>query len=92
MKHVSAASDIDSMSGVVSSLVPGDTMEVFRQDIDDLAFAFITPLNANDCEVLLHRVDGSPTAYFQGDDGCLQAAAALFLNLTVHYFTGSANV
>ena len=35
------------MAGVVSALVTDDDVEALRQQIDDLAFAFIAPLGAD---------------------------------------------
>jgi hypothetical protein len=40
------AADVDGMAGVVSALVTRDKGKMRRQQIDDLAFAFIAPLRA----------------------------------------------
>jgi hypothetical protein len=37
------------MAGVVSALVPCNEREMRREEIDDLAFAFIAPLRTEDC-------------------------------------------
>ena len=41
------AVDDDGVAGVVSAGVTGYNREVFRENVDDLAFAFIAPLGAN---------------------------------------------
>ena len=38
------AGDDDGVAGVVAAGVAGDDVELLRQDVDDLAFAFIAPL------------------------------------------------
>src|SRR2546423_3827025 len=38
------------MAGVVTALIAHDNIEALGQQIDDLAFAFIAPLGANDCD------------------------------------------
>ena len=45
------AVDVDGMAGVVSALIPRDDREMWRQQIDDFAFAFIAPLRAEHCQV-----------------------------------------
>jgi hypothetical protein len=40
--------DDDRVSGVVAPGVAGHDGKVLRQDVDDLAFALIAPLGAND--------------------------------------------
>ncbi len=45
------AVDVDGVAGVVSALVPRDDREMRRQQIDDLALAFIAPLRAENCEI-----------------------------------------
>ena len=47
MKNVFLAVKEDGVSGVVSSLVPGNNVEVRREKINDLALAFVTPLGAD---------------------------------------------
>ena len=42
------AGDDDGVAGVVATGVAGDDVELLRQDVDDLAFAFIAPLGAED--------------------------------------------
>ena len=46
-----AARRVHGMTGVVASLVSGDDREVRRQEIDDLALAFVTPLCAQHGDV-----------------------------------------
>ncbi len=38
--------DVDGVAGVVAALIPRDDVEARRQQIDDLAFAFVAPLRA----------------------------------------------
>ena len=45
------ASDDDRVAGVMTTLIAGDDIEVRREQIDDLALAFIPPLGADDCEI-----------------------------------------
>ncbi len=45
------AVDVHGMPGVVSALVAGDDVEARRQQIDDLALAFIAPLSAEDTQI-----------------------------------------
>jgi len=40
--------DDDSVAGVVAAGVAGDDVELFREDVDDLAFAFVAPLGSKD--------------------------------------------
>lgn len=47
MENVFLAVKEDGVSGVVPSLVPGNNVEVAREKIDDLAFAFVAPLGAD---------------------------------------------
>jgi hypothetical protein len=39
-------SDLNRVSGVVSTLVPRHEVEFLREEIDDFALAFVTPLRA----------------------------------------------
>ena len=45
------AVDVDRVAGVVSALIARDDRKVRRQQIDDLAFAFIAPLRAEHGEI-----------------------------------------
>ena len=48
------AADDDGVAGVVTAGVAGDDVELFAEDVDDLAFAFVAPLGAeNDGRLLL---------------------------------------
>ena len=42
------------VSGIVSALVSGDAVEFFRKNIDNLAFTFVAPLDAYDCDIAFH--------------------------------------
>ena len=47
------AADDDGVAGVVTAGVAGDDVELFAEDVDDLAFAFVAPLGAeNDGRLL----------------------------------------
>ena len=50
-QHELLAVDVDGVPGVVSSLISGHDVEVRSEKVDDLAFAFITPLRAENCEI-----------------------------------------
>jgi hypothetical protein len=50
-QHELLAVDIHGMPGVVSPLVSGHDVEVWSEEVDDLAFAFIAPLRAENCEI-----------------------------------------
>jgi hypothetical protein len=39
----------DRMAGIVAALVAGDAVEFPGEDVDDFAFAFISPLETYDC-------------------------------------------
>ena len=55
--------DIHRMAGVVPALVAGDDGKMRRQQIDDLALAFVTPLRAENDDVHRHdRIPGSVSA------------------------------
>ena len=45
------AVDVHRVAGVVSALIAGDDRKVRREQVDDLAFAFIAPLRAENREV-----------------------------------------
>jgi len=48
------AADDDGVAGVMTASVAGDDVELFAEDVDDLAFAFVAPLGAeNDGRLLL---------------------------------------
>jgi hypothetical protein len=54
MQDVTSIADADGVSGVVSTLITGHAIEAFGKDIDNLALAFIAPLEPDNCDVLLH--------------------------------------
>src|SRR5262245_62216447 len=45
------AADDDGVAGVVAALVASDNVEMWRQQVNDLALPFVSPLRADDCEV-----------------------------------------
>ena len=45
------AVDVDRVAGVVAALIARDDVEPRRQQIDDLALAFVAPLGAEHCEI-----------------------------------------
>jgi hypothetical protein len=51
--------DINRMPGVMAALVAGDDVKGGRQEIDDLAFAFIPPLGAEDDDIGLVALPSS---------------------------------
>ena len=51
VEHELLAAHVDRVTGVVSALIPAHDTEVRREQIDDLAFAFVAPLGAQDHEV-----------------------------------------
>src|SRR5687767_9901598 len=53
---MTAAAEVYGVSCVMSALVARNAVVSFGEDIDNLAFSFIAPLKANDCNILLHRV------------------------------------
>jgi hypothetical protein len=50
-QHELAAVRVDRVPGVVTTLIPRDNREVRGQQIDDLAFAFVSPLRAEHRDV-----------------------------------------
>lgn len=52
MEDKSLFSDSNRVSGIVAALIPGDDVEIVRDDVDDLSFTFVAPLGAHDCDVL----------------------------------------
>ena len=46
-----AAVGVDGVAGVVAALIAGDDRKVRRQQVDDLALAFVAPLRAEHCDV-----------------------------------------
>jgi hypothetical protein len=49
--------DADGMAGVGATAVADDDIGAFREEIDDFAFAFIAPLEADDAGVLFLQWD-----------------------------------
>jgi hypothetical protein len=54
VKNVLQRPEVDRMAGIVTALIPRNTIETGGQNINDLAFAFITPLNSNNGEIFCH--------------------------------------
>ena len=48
-QHELASVGVDGVAGVVAALIAGDDREVRRQQIDDLALAFVAPLRSEHC-------------------------------------------
>ncbi len=46
LKDELLVSDLDGVAGVMPALVPRDEVECLREEIDDFALAFVTPLRA----------------------------------------------
>ena len=51
MKDGLFAVDDQRMAGVITALKADDNVRVVGEEIDDLAFAFVAPLGADDCNV-----------------------------------------
>ena len=54
VQHELLAVHVDGVSGVVAALIPRDGREVRRQHVDDLAFALVAPLRAQNRDIRLH--------------------------------------
>jgi hypothetical protein len=54
MEDVGAALVDDGVAGVAAALIPHDDVGVASQNIDDLPFAFVAPLRADDDQIT-HR-------------------------------------
>ena len=48
-QHELAPVGVDGVTGVVAALIPGHDRKVRRQQIDDLALAFVSPLRSKYC-------------------------------------------
>src|SRR5262249_15702833 len=49
MQDIALSAEADRVSGVMAALKAGDAIEVFGQDVHNLALAFVSPLQAYDC-------------------------------------------
>jgi hypothetical protein len=49
LEGVLLAIDDDSVACVVPTLITHDVCVLFRQQVDDLSFAFVTPLRSDNC-------------------------------------------
>jgi hypothetical protein len=47
VQHERLIANLHGVSSVVTALIARDDVEMFGQEIDDLAFAFIAPLSAD---------------------------------------------
>jgi hypothetical protein len=48
VEDVAIVSEFNRVAGIVSALITGHTVEFSGEDVDDFAFAFISPLEAYD--------------------------------------------
>ena len=48
MEDIFFVPDYYRMTGIMASLVPGDDIRPFREDIDELSLTFISPLGSDD--------------------------------------------
>jgi hypothetical protein len=55
MQHERLIADLHGMAGVVSALVARNDLEALGKQIDDLAFSFVAPLGADDCNHFRHK-------------------------------------
>ena len=60
-QHELRAVDVDGVAGVVAALIARDDVEARRQQIDDLALAFVAPLRAEHCEIHNRATDSTPS-------------------------------
>src|SRR6185295_13818285 len=51
---MAAVIDTHRVAGIVSALIPRDTVVALRKDINDFTLSFVAPLDAYNCEVLFH--------------------------------------
>jgi hypothetical protein len=54
VENVTFTAERNGMPGVVPSLVARNAVESFGEDVDNLSFSFVAPLQADDCDILLH--------------------------------------
>ena len=54
MEDMPAVAEADGVSRIVPALITSDAVEAGGEDIDNLAFSFIAPLDTDDCESLFH--------------------------------------
>ena len=55
VQHERLIADLDRVAGVVPALVARDDIETLCEQIDDLAFTFVAPLGADDCNYFFHN-------------------------------------
>jgi hypothetical protein len=54
VENVFQRPEADRMAGIVTALIPRNTIEAGGKNIDNLAFSFITPLDSNNGEIFCH--------------------------------------
>ena len=54
MEHERLITDLNGMAGIVTTLVAGDYVEALGEQINDLAFAFVSPLSTDNNYYLRH--------------------------------------
>ena len=65
VQHELLAVHIHGVAGVVTALIARDRRKVRRQHVDDLAFAFVAPLRAENGDVRLHPTVYSTTKFHE---------------------------
>ena len=70
------AVDDDGVAGIVSAGIAGDHRKVLRQNVDDLPFALVAPLGANDHRGPAFFQLPTPSGRFQQADGCAAPGVA----------------
>jgi hypothetical protein len=61
MQNIALPIEGNRVSCIVAALIARDTIESVGEDIDDLAFSFVTPLEPDDGDILFHeRAGGLP--------------------------------
>ena len=54
VQDILTTAERDGVAGVVSALITGDTIESIGKDVDNLSFSFISPLETDNRNILLH--------------------------------------
>ena len=71
-QHELAAVGVDGVPGVVPALIARDDREVRRQQVDDLALAFVAPLRAEHCDVHNRCILPAPMLLLDGNSLTLE--------------------
>ena len=80
MQYVPAISEADGMSCVVSALITRDAVKFARENVDNLTFALVAPLDAYNCEIAFH-LEMFVESF--GDNTLVDCSNDLLLHLTI---------